>query len=790
MSDVNMRDDGDMSEEEDDMFSDLPARSASVLPTSTHNDETNLFGDEEEEEEEEDFDEYEAFGSPDGPNLPNAPESQLFPRNPRSPLPPPSGLSSSSSSSSSSRSPATPPPEFDRVNNHNRAAVLGAGCEGEAFDMPPLTPVLDRIGDALQDVADAVEQEDMETATEELYARWVTYPRDHEARIVEVAYRLYGMERSFYTMVGVEDLAQRHRTASLPALCLYRRWMSEKYVTSDDRGSLVTNRFMRVLGMMFNARAMVQMDQNSRECLEPSLQVDGEVDIEKWAFKFIDTTDNTPYQNLLLYLLECACSCNYRKYASRMYAQILTEPSEDGEGRVHRTHAWKEVMDFPTFIFSNIQKESQFEQWQNFTSQRDLVRPLSEYMKHCRDPELRELIPDRHVFSFKNGIYNCFDDEFFEYGDQTNPIPSDLVAAKYFDLDFPKEFLEEDSHFHEIPTPHLDRVLDHQKISDIPHDLHPLPAEEEAALTDDERIERQKHMFSVKDWFYVFMGRMMYDIGEADEWQTIMFLKGVAGSGKSTIGKVLSYLYDPSDVGVLSNNLEKKFGLSSIADKKIYLCYEVKNDFGVDQGEFQSMISGEQMSIPVKFQTATSITWKSHGFLMGNEIANWVDNSGSVSRRIVIGDFAEKVTESDPQLFTKLQGEMAHFILKTNRAYLAAANLHGEKDIWKALPPYFHEQKRKLRASTHQLAAFFEFGECVRGEHCEWLFREFRQAANAYMKANQYKGTVNWDGDFKRAVFDEYGITEETREVNGVTRRWVIGVAPSEEGFEIPGMHE
>ena len=670
---------------------------------------------------------------------------------------------------------------------------------------PPATPVLDRIASVLQDLEETVSQEDMEQAAEELYHRWISYPKQQAGKLIQCAHLLYGLVRSMGNIISGDTLDSLHQEMSLPALRLYRRYLGgAEYITTGDPGSLVSNRFMRVLEMIFNCKAMIQMDQSSRQCLDPSVQVAGEVDIEKWAFKFIDKTDNTPYQNLLLYLLDCCYKANYRKYGTYLYAQIISTY----KGVRYRTHAWEEVMTFPAFIHSCVRKETRYEQWQNFTSQRDLIGPLCKYFELCKDSELPELTPDRHIFAFQNGVYNAEENRFYGFGNPDDIINSNVVAAKYFDLEFPVQYIAENYHWRQIPTPNLDHVLNHQKISNEPYDSRRVATTpEEVSMLEleqvtlppenwtyrpspetespEQKFNRERCLLSVRDWFFVMMGRMIYKIGERDEWQTIMFLKGIAGSGKSTLGKVLAWLYDPADVGVLSNNLEKKFGLSSICEKMIYLCYEVKNDFGVDQGEFQSMISGEQMSIPKKFATAQSIQWSAPGFLMGNEIANWVDNSGSVSRRVIIGDFKERVTEGDPQLFSKLQDEMASIILKINLSYHVASAQFGTRDIWKSLPPYFHDQKRKLRASTHGLAAFFEEPmECQFGPEHQWLYRDFRAAVQQFVTGRGI--SIKWGDDFTRAVYAEYGVSEQTIDQNGTMRKMVLGVGPVRNEYDEP----
>lgn len=114
----------------------------------------------------------------------------------------------------------------------------------------------------------------------------------------------------------------------------------------------------------------------------------------------------------------------------------------------------------------------------------------------------------------------------------------------------------------------------------------------------------------------------------------IPFFKGMASSGKSTIVlKVAKQFFEAVDVGVLSNNIEKKFGLSAFVDKYLFVAPEIKNDLQIEQAEFQSMVSGEDIQVNTKYAKARSCVWKVPGVLAGNEVPSWCDNSGSIQVR-------------------------------------------------------------------------------------------------------------------------------------------------------------
>jgi len=230
-------------------------------------------------------------------------------------------------------------------------------------------------------------------------------------------------------------------------------------------------------------------------------------------------------------------------------------------------------------------------------------------------------------------------------------------------------------------------------------------------------LSYQKFEPEVKNWAYVMGGRLCYDIGELDGWQVIPFFKGIARSGKSTlITKVFKKFYESEDVGTLSNNIEKKFGLSAIKDSFMFIAPEVKGDLALEQAEFQSMVSGEDVCVAVKNKTAISIEWKIPGVLGGNEVPSWKDNSGSVLRRILTWNFSKQVMDADPQLDEKLDTELPIILLKCIKAYLDYSSKYRNKDIWNVVPAYFKKIQKQVAMVASTLHNFLESTNIVYGE--------------------------------------------------------------------------
>lgn len=274
------------------------------------------------------------------------------------------------------------------------------------------------------------------------------------------------------------------------------------------------------------------------------------------------------------------------------------------------------------------------------------------------------------------------------------------AACVYHDMDFN---LQNVPNAMDIQTEYCDRIWNSQKLN----------TEELGAGPD------------VIKWIYALIGRMLYKVGDLDDWQVSPFFKGVAGTGKSTILKLIRKLYAPEDVGVIPNNIEPTFGLSAVYKKLINMCFELRSDFSLDQAVLQTMMSGEPMSIQVKYKTAIpNIQWEAPFAAAGNMTANWADSNGAMSRRWVIIEFSQPVTNGDPRLMEKLTSELPLFLQKCNRAYHEVLRDYGSRSPWDTdpltedplvLPKYFHDQAAKLRKQLNSIMSFvMESGTLVR----------------------------------------------------------------------------
>lgn len=438
-----------------------------------------------------------------------------------------------------------------------------------------------------------------------------------------------------------------------------------------------------------------------------------------------DLDEISQYQQLLLSLLNETYDKNYRRYKGQCCVQIQTP---DG----HNTRAWKPIMTIAEFVYSTAQKEDRFEVWRNLTQNGNNPRNAIKHLSECKDMQFPDIEKNRHVWSFNNGIfvgkewnptegkYIC---RFYPYeSNEYRCLDPTVVSSKYFDQQFiPNTHIE---NWWDLPTPYFQSVLDYQGFDD-----------------------------DVAKWMYVMGGRLCFDVGDMDGWQVIPFIKGIARSGKSTlITKVFKKFYENEDARTMSNNIERKFGLSSIYDGFMFIAPEVKGDLCLEQAEFQSIVSGEDVSIAVKNEKARSCVWKTPGMLGGNEIPNWKDNSGSVLRRILSWNFGKQVMEADCHLDDKLDKELPVIMYKCVWAYLEYAQKYSDHDIWNVVPKYFKNIQTQVAMVTNSLQNFLASEKVRYGEGLFCPQKLFVQMFNQHCQENNL-GRFKFNPDFYAGPF-------------------------------------
>jgi hypothetical protein len=497
---------------------------------------------------------------------------------------------------------------------------------------------------------------------------------------------------------------------------------------------------------------------------EEGYDYNANLDVSMFKFEPLVFEDLKPFQKLVFILLDHLQTHNLKRVDDKIYTQIYTTK---GVG----TRAWKEKCTIMEEVHHECNMISNYKNWTLLTSGKDVDKQVVEHLMNTKDERFSLLQKNRHVFAFRNGLYvsnlnevdgeheqrEAYTDCFIPYdSEKMSKVPKDIVACKYFKREFT---CHDTQNPEDIDTPHLDKIFNYQQL--------------------DEDVIRTCMMF---------IGRMLYDVGELDTWQVMPMFLGTAASGKSTIINIITDIYEAENVGVMGNNFQKTFGLADIYDKFCFIAPEVKKDFNIDSAELQEIMSGGTLNVNIKCKKSVRVEWRACGIFGGNEVPNFVDNSGSIQRRVVVTRFDKKVVDKDPLLHKKLQSEIDKIIRKCNLYYLRYVNEFGHRDIWKyVLPEYYTRTQALLASATNSLAAFLE-SDALDFDSTKYIvFDEFWKRFNIFCQENNMQKqriTI----DFYQSNFDKYGLQvqkeskkypssggklyKNTRFINGVDLRF------------------
>lgn len=502
---------------------------------------------------------------------------------------------------------------------------------------------------------------------------------------------------------------------------------NRKLMDTKENAQLLVD-YNRLLEKIHYAKQLVS-DFSSYDRVKDSHDYNANIDTTMFKFVPIVYENLKPFQKLIFKMIDYMDRSELRRVDDMCYEQIRVND--------YGTHAWKPVCTIIEIVNSVCNMVSDFGNWTLLTTAKELDKQLNDHLVRTKDPRFPVLVRDRHVFSFKNGIYftkteEQFTDRFVKY-DSPDFVSLDkgIVSCKYFDMDF--AYPDDGTLPEDIATPVLDSVYQYQN------------------LDPDVAVINK-----------MLLGRMLYNVGELDNWQVIPFLLGAGGTGKSTINNIVRTFYENEDVGILGNNYQKIFGLADIYDKFAFIAPEIKRDWGIDQAEFQEIVSGGKVNVNIKHKPSVRIEWTAPGMLGGNENPGFVDNASSIQRRVVVTRFDRKVTKGDPQLGKKLEKEISAIMRQCNLYYLRYCEQYAKKDLWNVLPDYFIDTQKMMAAASNSLFAFLDSDCLVFSEDLYMPLDEFFKRFNAFCTENNLqKPKINVD--LYRSPFSKYNLVVETK---------------------------
>ena len=323
---------------------------------------------------------------------------------------------------------------------------------------------------------------------------------------------------------------------------------------------------------------------------------------------------------------------------------------------------------------------------------------LFKYLTNYKIPRMPNLVVDRNLLSFRNGVLHLTTLDFHSYESGfRGPIARNHVDAEYTG---------------DLQTPALDVIFDAQ-----------FPRE-------------------VADVLCALAGRLFFNVGELDDWQVMPYLVGVGGTGKSKILDIIKACFAKGTICYLASEREAVFGMENLADKELIVGEDMPAKLSkvLPQEMMQSMTSGEGVEVARKHKKAMNVDqWTVPVAMASNHMPDYVNTGNNVARRLATFRFDNPIMNPREELKGELQAELPNIICRFLHAYKdMRERVRAAGNFWKAVPNVMLEWQSKLGAATNKLHAFLAADDDER--KC---------------KLERVEGHVTWVTDLKKA-FEVY----------------------------------
>jgi len=398
------------------------------------------------------------------------------------------------------------------------------------------------------------------------------------------------------------------------------------------------------------------------------------------------------------------------------------------------------------FMYYEVQRNHP-ELWEELMMPATLLQKVIDTLELLITPLFPDLSRKRTLFAFTNCLFDTASLEIFPYEpdapNSATKLDPSTVAVNYIPLPMPlakiQEALESEKAEEHIgadeqwkrgfyiPTPSIQSIFDSQNWKD------------EVAM-----------------WWYMLTGRMFHPVGY-DNWQVALLLKGLPGTGKSTIARVVQSLIADDLFGTMMNKGRTQFQVEHLMKKMIAIAFDVDRDFNMERTRLNSMVTGEPMSIEGIYKETQNITkWTTQTQFIGNEIC--FAHMGA-ARRFPMGIFDVMIRNVDPNLFEKCIQESPAFLYKISYMYKYARDAYKHIDIWKKLPTYFHDTRRTLMTESNAVAGFIHCSGVIDLDANAMMpLSEFKNLFQAFCSQNSQ--TCKWTKDVVDHAFGEFGIRQ------------------------------
>lgn len=498
----------------------------------------------------------------------------------------------------------------------------------------------------------------------------------------------------------------RERRDQLTELCrqLTQQLKQKEKLGDDKRGREMQAMLHRIhigLKITFDIAANAHWLQHA---IDPRVTTVLERIDPGWICQIKDPKKMKKPQQLIEFYWHRAFKKEYCKDGDAVYRLRYLKDLEDGSE--YPVYAYEYVCDMSHFVYDELFPLSENDYYAQLMMEKPgMARHVITILTDMKTEWFPQLQKNRDLLAFRNGIFDLDKNVFFFF----RPPPTDavvassdsgrywikewtgsgkLVAMKYHDVYFPWEQMNKELN------------LNKSRTDGIPHPMG-VELPNVRKILEDQGFDAREQF-----WILGMCGRLLHELNRRERWTITPFFWGAGGTGKSTMLRLVASVFDPTDVGYLNNSGQKTFSLDGIDDKLLYLGLDVDENFTLDQVTWNSMTSGEEVSVTRKFKKPRVVEWKIPGAFAANKLFGWSDNAGSLARRLFMILFLQVIDAQDPMLMEKCQKELARFIFVINSCYLAMAKQYKNRGIKEVMPPKFRESEKLVLAETNPMSMF------------------------------------------------------------------------------------
>ena len=210
--------------------------------------------------------------------------------------------------------------------------------------------------------------------------------------------------------------------------------------------------------------------------------------------------------------------------------------------------------------------------------------------------------------------------------------------------------------------------------------------------------------------FKVLLGRIHQPFN-SDNLQIALMMKGYSQTGKSTIQEIIMEMFAKHQIGTISANLEKVFGLEALYDKQLVIIEDMPDNFIelINSATLQSMVSGGDVSIARKNKVAITKRWSAHLLLASNKSFDIQGGGDAIARRIPQFPFETIVEKGNNNLKDEIiNEELDAIMIQSIEKCLQYRNDNKTTDFWDTASDTLIKEREQLKEETDYFSQFLQ----------------------------------------------------------------------------------